>query len=370
MCPYRRGNPNAGLVNYPTRFFLVFALLLGLVLVFIGGIVGDRLPSASRWSYWFVAICVAAIAGRISAGLAERFARLIGWLTLTPAGTGLARLVLARNIQPVEVARTASGFREVQYVEFGYDKVLEAMKASGIVATELHLNSEGFRTYLEAARYQDYHPDYYRGTPDYLARKQVQHYLSTVITPVEGKPVWMDVASSTSPFAEILTRVYGIKVYRQDLSYAPGVEGLRIGSDASAIPLPDGAIDRVSLHCSLEHFEGNADSDFMRELGRILSPGGSAAIIPLYVSDKYRILTNPYYWLKRGVPREAGCEVTVSGDYWESHGRFYDWEALMRRVLRPLEAAKLSYEFIRVTVPPGIDYPPFLVLKIVKPPGI
>jgi SAM-dependent methyltransferase len=269
----------------------------------------------------------------------------------------------------VEAARTASGFREVQYVEFGYDKLLEAMEARGVKPTELLLSADGFRAYLEAARYQDYHPDYYKETPDYLAQKQVQHYLSTVITPVEGKPIWMDVASSTSPFAEILTRLYGIKVYRQDLSYPPGVEGLRVGSDASAIPLPDGAVGRVSLHCSFEHFEGNADSEFMRELGRILRPGGSAAIIPLYVSNTYRILTNPYYWLKRGVPREAGCQVTVSRDYWENHGRFYDWEALERRVLRPRKGAGLSYEFIRVTVPPGIDYPPFLVLKIVKPLG-
>ena len=353
-------------MNYSKKFFLVLTLLLGVGLVFLGTVVGDGLPSWVQWGAWFVAICVAAVAGRGSAGLAESFARLTGRLILTPAGTGLARFALARNIQPAESVRTAAGIREVRYVDFSHDEVLKAMETKGIKVAELLLNAEGFRAYLEAARYQDYHPDYYKGTPDYLAQKQVQHYLSTVITPIEEKGVWMDVASSTSPFAEILTRLYGIKVYRQDLSYPSGVDGLRIGSDASAIPLPDGTVDRVSLHCSFEHFEGDADGAFMRELGRILSPGGSAAIIPLYVSNTYRILTNPYYWLKRGVPREAGCQVAVSRDYWESHGRFYDWEALERRVLRPLEAAKLGYQVFRVTVPPGIDYPPFVVLKITK----
>jgi len=353
-------------MSYPKKFFLVFSVVLACVFLAGDVLVRDRLPAWTLWVWWFVAICVAAMAGRVSGGLAESFARLTGRLLLTPAGTGLARFVLSRNIQPVEATRTASGIREVPYVEFSYGKVLKAMKAKGVEPAELLLNAEGFRAYLEAARYKDYHPDYYKWTPDYLVRKQVQHYLSTVITPVEGKLVWMDVASSTSPFAEILTRLHGIKVYRQDISYPPGVEGLRIGSDATAIPLPDGTVDRVSLHCSFEHFEGNADSAFMRELGRILSPGGSAAIIPLYVSDTYRILTNPYYWLKRGVPREVGCEVTVSRGYWESHGRFYDWEALERRVMRPLEAVKLGYQFIRVTVPPEIDYPPFVVLKITK----
>jgi hypothetical protein len=353
-------------MSYPKRFFLVFSVVLACAFLAVGWLVGNWLPSWVLWPWGFIAICAAAMTGRVSGGLAEVFARLAGKLILTPVGTGLARFVLGRSIQAVEALRTANGVREVQYVDFGYDKVLEGMKAKGIKPTELLVNAEGFRAYLETARYQDYHPGYYKGTPDYLAQKRVQHYLSTVITPVEGKVVWMDVASSTSPFAEILTRLYGIKVYRQDLSYPPGVEGLRIGSDASAIPLPDGAVDRISLHCSFEHFEGDADSKFLRELGRILSPGGSAAIIPLYVSNTYRILTNPHYWLKRGVPQEVGCQVTVSGEYRESHGRFYDWEALERRVLRPLSEAKLDYEIIRVTVPAGIDYPPFVVLKITK----
>lgn len=354
-------------VNFSKVFFFVSSVVLACALLAGGVLVRAWIPAWASGGWWFIAICGAALAGRFSPGLAEGFARLAGRWMLTPAGIGLARIVLGRNIQLVETTRRASGLREVNYVEFRYDKVLEAMEACGIKPSELLLSGEGFRAYLAAAQYQDYHPDYYKGAPNYLARKQVQHYLSTVITPVEEKLIWVDVAASTSPFAEILTRLYGIRVYRQDLSYPPGVEGLRIGSNATSIPLPDGAVDRVSLHCSFEHFKGNADSDFMRELGRILTPGGSAAIIPLYVSNTYRILSNPYYWLKRGVPKEAGCPVTVSGEYWESHGRFYDWEALERRVLRPLHAAKLDFQFLRVTVPLEIDYPPFLVLKVIKP---
>src|ERR1039458_8184254 len=108
-------------MSYAKQFFLMFILLLGVGLVFIGGVIGDRLPTWTLWVWWFVAICVAAMAGRVSAGLADRFARLTGRLILTSAGTALARFVLSRNIQPVEAARTASGFREVQDVEFGYD---------------------------------------------------------------------------------------------------------------------------------------------------------------------------------------------------------------------------------------------------------
>ena len=176
-------------MSYPKTFFLVFATGLALALLAAGMLAGQWLPTWALLGWWFVAICVAAMAGRVSAGLADRFARLTGRLILTPAGTALARFTLTRNIQPVEAARTASGLREVQYVEFGYDKVLEAMEARGVKPTELLLSADGFRAYLKAARYQDYHPDYYRGTPEYLAQKQVQHYLSTLITPVEGNPI-------------------------------------------------------------------------------------------------------------------------------------------------------------------------------------
>src|SRR5260370_40376878 len=111
----------------------------------------------------------------------------------------------------------------------------------------------------------------------------------------------MDVASSTSPFPEILRQLYKITVFRQDLSYPAGVNGLTVGSDATQIPVPGEPIDRVPLHCSFEHFRRNSDTEFMKELARLLRPGGMAAIIPLYVANKHQIPPNPCYRPKHGI---------------------------------------------------------------------
>ena len=141
-------------MSYSKRFFLALTIVLACALLAAGVLVGDWLPAWALWDWWLVAICIAAMAERVSGGLAEGFARLTGRLILTPAGTSLARFVLARNIQPVETTRTTAGIREVRYVDFGYDKVLEAMNAKGVKPTELLLNAEGFREYLDAAKYQ------------------------------------------------------------------------------------------------------------------------------------------------------------------------------------------------------------------------
>ena len=141
----------------------------------------------------------------------------------------------------------------------------------------------------------------------------------------------------------------------------------RVGSDAAAIPLPDASCDAMSLHCSFEHFEGTADSGFVREASRLLKPGGVGCIIPLYLSNTYQIVSNPRYWFKEGIPRESGATIVVSRNYWERHGRFYDAVTLQKRVLRPMRDAGLNVEILQVALPPEIDYPSFALLRFTKP---
>lgn len=353
-------------MTYSKKFFTIFTVCASLIIA-TGCYFLCKWASPLVSSLWvFTGLIAIAIAGRISGTLAERFTRLFGKAMFVSPFRMMVDLFLRRNIQTAEMVKTPQGFEEINYVRFNYNQVLEDLEHKGENLEALRVNLDDFRNYLEIARYDQHHPDYYKGAPKYLVHKQIQHYLSTVLTPIDGSEVWMDVASSISPFPEILTRLYGIDVYRQDLSYPPGVRGLFIGSNAAAIPLSDDSIDRISLHCSFEHFEKDSDSGFLRELARLLKPGGTACIIPLYLSNTYQILTNPHYWLKRSVPREAGAQITISRIYWESHGRFYNAEALEKRVIRPLHTAKLNYRFIKIEVPPEVDYPPFVVLEIEK----
>ena len=276
-------------MTYSKKFFVIFTVCTSLTIA-VGSYFLRKWASPFVSNLWlFTGLFAIAAAGRISATLAEWFAQLFGKAMFIPPLKMLADLFLRRNFQTTETIITPQGLKEISYAQFNYNEVLKGLGQKGETLETLRVDLEDFHNYLKAARYDQYYPDYYKGSPEYLVHKQIQHYLSAILTPIKGSEIWMDVASSTSPFPDILTRLYGVDVYRQDLSYPPGVRGLFIGSNAAAIPLHDESIDRISLHCSFEHFEKDSDSGFLWEVARLLRPGGVACIIPLYLSNIYQI---------------------------------------------------------------------------------
>jgi hypothetical protein len=354
-------------MTYTRKFSVILVVCMSAAILGINNYLLRWSPPPIGNLFLFLGFLAVAAASRISGTLANRFARLFGRAMFISPFRALVGLLLQKNIELPPTTKAPDGVQEVSYEEFAYEQVVDEWRKQGLKPHMLYVDMASFHSYLKVARYEEYYPDYYRGANRYLLHKQLQHYLSTVITPVQGSETWMDVASASSPFPDILTRLYGIDVYRQDLAYPPGVRGLYIGSNAAAIPLPDESIDRISLHCSFEHFENDSDSAFVRELARLLRPGGVACIIPLYLSNTYQILTNPRYWLSHGIPGEEGDQVTISHTYWESHGRFYCAQALERRVIQPLREVKLDYHLIQVQIPPEIDYSPFMILEISRP---
>jgi Methyltransferase domain len=323
------------------------------------------LPGAGVAALFFVLI--AAGFGRMSGTVGETFCRAFGRL----AGNRLSLRVLSFTFRrTIEMApSTPEAPRiELAYESFPYGTVETPIRNADLMSAPLEISASRFTEWKAMTGYTDCFPSYYAASNHFLYHKQIQHLVSILLTPPEPSSVWMDVASSTSPFPEILRQLYGITVFRQDLSYPPGVNGLTVGSNATEIPVLDGSIDRVSLHCSFEHFQGNSDSGFVKELARILKPGGMAAIIPIYVANNYQILSNPSYWPKYGIPSEEGASVVASQSYWEHHGRFYDWPNLKKRVVDPAIEHGLSVRFHKVTPPDTKSYPPFIILKLTKQP--
>lgn len=354
----------AGQRNVSRNIFIVGSLLLGVAFAGVALCAQRFTGSGAAMFAVFASVILAAGFGRLSGTISELFATIVG----NAAHRIIARRWIApRFLSNIEPSPEVAQGIELNYTSFSVDQTVAALLAAGHSIVDHNVDRTAFNEFLETAKYDEYHPSYYHNEPWYRGHKQLQHYLSLALTSVDCCECWVDVASSTSPFPEILTRLYQIKVYRQDLSYPSGVHGLWIGSDAAAIPLPDKSVDAISLHCSYEHFQGPADTRFLYEAARLLRPGASGCIIPLYVSDEYRLLSNPKYWLKRGIPRESGAITTTSRKYWEDHGRFYDASALESRVLQPLRNAGLLFQLYRVTPPYALDYSPFLVLRFSQP---
>ena len=183
-------------------------------------------------------------------------------------------------------------------------------------------------------------------------QKIPQYYFTwKTIEPILSKPksVYIDIASTDrSPYQEVVKLLSKTSnTYVQDLIFPPGINGNRVGGSAADLPLPDSSVDAMTLHCSFEHFEGNADTGFICEAGRVLSPGAKVCIAPLYLGEYAFVLCDPA-WISN--PPNYPDTVTHFFPRWgERHGRFYSSETLIERVLQPALEVGLRTRVIHFT---------------------
>ena len=150
---------------------------------------------------------------------------------------------------------------------------------------------------------------------------------------------------------QIYGKLFGMRAYRQDIAYPAGLRGDTIGGDAAHMPVPDGFATRMCLHCSFEHFEGESDAGFVREAERVLRPGGALCVVPLYLAEEYAIQTDPE--MAAGVRFEPDAIVYGADGWGNRHGRFYDPEHLVSRVLR--RAGAMTLRVYAIGNAPDVD---------------
>lgn len=192
-----------------------------------------------------------------------------------------------------------------------------------------HVHRGAFQTYLEKAPY----PESYKANfGDFFLEKALEHFISIDLSPLRRSDVFIDIASSSSPFSEIVEDLWGIPNYRQDLAFEDGVYGRTVGGSSESLPFPNATFTRMTLHCSLEHFERDADSNFISEAERVLKPGGTLCVVPLYLSEIYHNLTDPGTD-RNGLLFDDGAAVAEVPGWNNRFGRNYDVGAFATRVL-------------------------------------
>lgn len=209
------------------------------------------------------------------------------------------------------------------------DAVRRAFEASPVAWRWVRLDPVAWREWCARADYEHRHPGYYA---DNLAEKSLEHFWAAQALQLRCGEVYLDIASQNGVAAEIYGRLHGVDAYHQDMGFPAGVKGRQIGGDACDLPLPDAFADAIALHCSFEHFEGDRDRRFLAEVGRVLRPGGRCVIVPLYLFQDYRILTDPLLAVRGGVEFEPDVIVQALAGYGNRHGRFYDVWHFLRRV--------------------------------------
>jgi hypothetical protein len=211
-----------------------------------------------------------------------------------------------------------------------------------------------FRAYLYTAPY----PQAYRETfgPLFL-EKALEHYVSLELLG-ETTGAVMDVASCASPFPAIAWNRLGGTVYRQDITYLPGIHRHTVGCPAQNMPFGL-SVSAMTLHCAFEHFEGEADSGFIIEASRVLCPGGRLCILPLYVADHYANVTDPAHPAP-GFDERA--QVRAVPGWNNRFGRWYDVDQFLKRVLQP--ARRVGLDAALYDVRNATDVDPLCYLRL------
>lgn len=230
-------------------------------------------------------------------------------------------------------------------------RVLALAAEAGMDMESFRIDVDAYRDYYARALYDENYPEYYQGN---RPEKTLEHFLALTLLDIQPGEVFVDIASEHSPVPDIYTRLAQANGYSQDIMYPDGIKGNQIGGDACAMPVPDGFAHKAALTCSLEHFEGNADSRLFVEMHRVLAPGGQICITPFYLHYEEGVQTDPSLSVPAGVVFDETAVVYCAEGWNNRHGRFYTPRSFMERIGEPMRG-KFSFRFFHIVNAPDVD---------------
>lgn len=209
-----------------------------------------------------------------------------------------------------------------------YASLKDRLVAAGVSVEDVEIDIADFERWL--ADFPEIKINY-QGIGEAFIEKCLEHYLAYRYLKISRDDVYIDIAAAGSPWADNLNE-RGIKSYRLDLAYPPGVHGSNIGGDAGDSKLPVGFASVLSAQCSFECFMGNADIRFIREADRILDARGRYGIVPLYLDDTYFVATSPYCNQQDVIIESEAKKVWRDDEYKVPFSRHYSPESFRKRI--------------------------------------
>ena len=233
---------------------------------------------------------------------------------------------------------------------YNLDRVQQQFVDAGFKPVEYFVNIESFSKYC--TQHQEVYRDYKASCGEAFVEKALEHFVSLSFTSLSPISKMIDIANAGSPFPGITHSSYGCDVWSNDLIFPKGIHRrgwhTQIGGDACQLPINDNFFDLAVLHCALEMFEGDADIGLIREAERILKPGGTLVIIPLYMNEIYHIFRDPKT-TRNPLPKiDDGAELVYRDDFYGvGYARFYDVNNFVQRMVSTITKLDLTIYRVR-----------------------
>jgi len=224
------------------------------------------------------------------------------------------------------------GWPDIKYSKEENENLINLLKENSINSEFVSIDKDDYNLYIEKIGYKKKYPEYYSFN---FPEKTLEYYLAYKLLNLKKEDVFVDIAAEHSPHYKEFEKLSGAKGYKQDIMYKDGIRGREIGGDASKMPVDDNFFNSAFAACSLEHFENNSDINFVKEMARVLKPGGKLIILPLYLHFVPFVVTDPRFSVPGGVKFDNGIDIHCVETYQNRHGRFYSPETLYERLIKP-----------------------------------
>jgi SAM-dependent methyltransferase len=257
---------------------------------------------------------------------------------------GIASALRLRIARPVHLwrARSATEYQDPNAAELA--QVEAGFAAAGIAVGSYFADSAAYREFVGRSAFpHDYHGGELGGV---YTEKVLEHFVAWDLLELGRNPLrlpYLDIAGASSPWAKLL-RNQGLEAFSIDLAAHPSFAQLEyyLQGDATRCPFATESVGSASLQCAYEMFVGDADTRLLRELARILRPGGRAVISPLYMHTHACYYQSPEYFGRpvgdddavRYVRRHA-WSVPASRKYSVQSFRTRVWDPALQAGLRP-----------------------------------
>ncbi|MEP6498182.1 class I SAM-dependent methyltransferase [Microcoleus vaginatus] len=229
--------------------------------------------------------------------------------------------------------------------------IVKIAEPEGIYFQPYEVDIAAYKEYFNRAEYLTKYSDYYPGNQ---VEKSLEHYLGLCLLNLNEKDIFVDLASENSPIPEIYHRLTEATAFSQDIMYPPGINGNQIGGDACSMPVADGFASKAALTCSLEHFEGDADTRLFVELSRVLKPGGILFVCPFYIYTEAATQTDPQVSLASRVNFDEETTIYCAQGWGNRHARFYSPRSFKERIMNSVKD-RFKFDFYYLKNAPQVD---------------